>query len=284
MNDMIIGNREFKDEDRTYIMGILNVTPDSFFDGGKYDSVSNALIHTEQMIEDGADIIDVGGESSRPGFDMVGDEEELKRIIPVITAIKKRFDIPVSVDTFHWKVAREAAACGADMINDIWGLKYGGSHMAEVVKETGTSVCIMHNSGCTVKAGGGSLRELSDGFSTIIDDLRESIDIAKKNGISDDRIMVDPGIGFAKDYNMNMAAIANADRLKELGYPVLLGTSNKSVIGITLDLPVEERLSGTLATSVFAAIYGCSFLRVHDVKNNKRAVCMAKELLACRMK
>ena len=282
---MIIGNRKFADRGKTYIMGILNVTPDSFSDGGRYNNIDAALSHTEQMIADGADIIDIGGESSRPGFKMVGHDKEVKRIIPVITEIKKRYDIPVSVDTFHPAVAKEAAEHGADMINDIWGLKYyeDGIGMAQIIKETDTSVCIMHNSNITEKAESNNKKNLSKGLSVIISDLQESIDIAKENGICDDRIMIDPGVGFAKDYHMNMAAVANADRLKELGYPVLLGTSNKSLIGITLDMPVNERLEGTLATSVLAVLCGCSFIRVHDVKNNKRVVRMTEALLDYRL-
>lgn len=282
---MLIGNKVFEDSGRTYIMGILNVTPDSFSDGGRYNNIRAALEHTEQMIHDGADIIDIGGESSRPGFEMVGDEEELKRIIPVISEIRKRFDIPISVDTFHSRVAKEAACVGADMINDIWGLRYTGNKpgMAEVVKEAGISVCIMHNSYEMISAEENNRKDIDEGISKVVSDLGESVDIARRIGINDERIMIDPGIGFAKDYNMNMALIANTARLKELGYPVLIGTSNKSVIGHALDLLVSERLSGTLATSVLAVMDGCSFVRVHDVKNNKRAVCMAEKLLDYRL-
>lgn len=281
---MIIGNREFADSGKTYIMGILNVTPDSFSDGGRYNDISAALRHAEQMIDSGADIIDVGGESTRPGYETVGEDEELRRIIPVITEIKKRYDIPVSVDTFHYKVAREAASCGADLINDIWGLRYDNGEMAKTVKETGTSVCIMHNCTQNISAGGAGADAVYNGIEAIISGLSESLDIAKKAGIEKNRIMIDPGVGFAKDYHMNMGAAVNAGRLKELGYPVLLGTSNKSFIGITLDLPVGDRLAPTLATSVLAVLDGVSFVRVHDVRNNKMAVCMTEELLKYRLR
>ncbi len=280
---MIIGSRKFADKGKTYIMGILNVTPDSFSDGGRYNNIQAALAHTEQMIADGADIIDVGGESSRPGFSPVGDDEELRRIIPVITEIKKRYDIPVSVDTFHYKVAREAVYSGADLINDIWGLKYDDGKMAQVIKNTGAAVCIMHNSNIMQNAEYSDKNALKTEMSAIVSDLKESLGIAKDSGIKDDRIMIDPGIGFAKDYHMNMAAAVNADMLKELGYPVLLGVSNKSLIGLTLDLPVGERLCGTIAASVLAVVYGLNYIRVHDVKNNKRAVDMAEALLAYRL-
>ncbi len=282
---MIIGNRTFEDIGRTYIMGILNVTPDSFSDGGRYNDIDRALFHTEQMIKDGADIIDVGGESLRPGFEMVGDDEELKRIIPVITGIKKRFDIPISVDTFHSTVAEEAAKAGADMINDIWGLNYAGNDisMAKVVKDTGVSVCIMHNNDNIYKAENVDRHTIDNNINNIINDLKKSVNIAKEYGIEDDRIMIDPGVGFAKDYSVNMAAIANIDRFFMFGYPVLLGTSNKSVIGLALDLPTDERLFGTIATSVYAAGKGVQFLRVHDVKSNRQAVLMTEEMLRYRL-
>lgn len=282
---MVIGSRTFDDRGRTYIMGILNVTPDSFSDGGRYNDVDSALFHAEQMIKDGADIIDVGGESSRPGFEMVGCDEELRRVIPVITEIKKRFDIPVSVDTFHSRTAKESAEAGADMINDIWGLGYTGNDisMAKIVKETGASVCIMHNNATVYKAENMDKQTVYNNISCIIHDLKESVNTAKKYGIEDERIMIDPGVGFAKDYAMNMAVIANIDSFFELGYPVLLGTSNKSVIGLALDLPVEERLFGTIATSVYAAGKGVQFLRVHDVKSNRQAALMTERMLSSRL-
>lgn len=282
---MIIGNRTFDDRGRTYIMGILNVTPDSFSDGGRYNDTDRALFHAEQMLKDGADIIDVGGESSRPGFEMVGDDEELKRVIPVISEIKKRFDVPVSVDTFHSRVAKESAEAGADMINDIWGLNYRGNDisMAKVVKDTGVSVCIMHNNDEIYKAENVDKYTIDNNINNIINDLKKSVNLAKEYGIEDDRIMIDPGVGFAKDYAMNMAVIANIGRFFMLGYPILLGTSNKSVIGLALDLPIDERLFGTVATSVYAAGKGVQFLRVHDVKSNRQAALMAEKMLNYRL-
>lgn len=270
---MIIGNRTFSDKGKVYVMGILNVTPDSFSDGGCYNNVDAALIQTEKMIKDGTDIIDIGGESTRPGYDPIGDDEELKRLVPIITAIRRNFNIPVSVDTYHSHVAKEAAFAGADMINDIWGLKFknNSESMAKVVKDTGVSICIMHNSESVIN----DLVSVDRG-------LIESIGLAKKAGIPDERIMIDPGVGFAKDYNMNMAVTANLERFNELGYPVLLGASRKSLIGLTLDQPVDERLEGTLVTSVFAVLAGCSYVRVHDVKSNLRAIKMAEALMNYR--
>ncbi len=277
---MIIGNKTYLNEGKTYIMGILNVTPDSFSDGGCYNNIDNALKQAEILIQDGADIIDIGGESTRPGFTPVGMNEELKRILPVITEIKKRFDTTISVDTFHSDVAYEAVNAGADLINDIWGLRYDDNEvsMAQVVKKTGASVCIMHNSYDTINACGNNSEDVQNGIKAIINELNESIQIAKDYGIDDNKIMIDPGVGFAKDYHMNMAVIANLDIFSNLGYPVLLGASRKSVIGNTLDLPVDERLEGTIATSVLAVAKKCSFIRVHDVKSNIRAIKMMEEL------
>ena len=282
---MVIGNRIFLDDNKTYIMGILNVTPDSFSDGGRYTDIDLALKHVEQMINDGADIIDVGGESTRPGYTPVGDCEELRRVIPVIGRIKEEFDIPVSIDTYHSNVAKEAVLAGADLVNDVWGLAYEGNTipMADVVRETGASVCIMHNSNRRVTvATEGNIpdeKQIENGIDVIIKDIEKSLELASNVGIDRDKIMIDPGVGFAKDYHMNMATIANLKRFNELGYPVLLGTSGKSVIGITLDIPVDERLEGTIATSVLAVMSGCSYVRVHNVKSNKRAITMTEELL-----
>lgn len=246
-------------------MGILNVTPDSFSDGGKWNSIDAALFHAEEMVKDGASIIDVGGESTRPGYTKISDEEEIVRISPVIEAIKKRIDVPVSVDTYKSAVAEAAISAGADLINDIWGLK-ADERMAEVIANAKVACCLMHN-------------RTNDAYQNFLEDmmsdLRESIALAKKAGISDDKIIMDPGVGFAKDVNQNLLCIKHLDLMKELGYPVLLGTSRKSVIGLTLDLPKEERVEGTLVTTVMAVEQGAAFVRVHDVKENVRAVKMA---------
>lgn len=265
---MRIGTREFDIENRTYIMGILNVTPDSFSDGGNFHILDTALKHTEEMIADGADIIDVGGESTRPGYTKITDEEEVERTAPVIEAIKKNFDIPVSIDTYKAAVAKATIAAGADLVNDIWGLKYE-SEMAEVIAASGVACCLMHN------------RDNMDYQCFMEDmknDLRETIALAKKAGIAEDRIILDPGVGFAKSYENNLEAIRCMGQLKDLGFPVLLGTSRKSVIGLTLDLPVTERLEGTLATTVMAVAQGIAFVRVHDVKANARAIKMTEAI------
>ena len=185
---MIIGNKEFGNH--TYVMGILNVTPDSFSDGGKFNNIDSALKHTEQLINDGADIIDVGGESTRPNYTKISDEEEIERVVPVIEKIKADFDVPVSIDTYKSKVAEAAVGAGADLVNDIWGLKYD-KNMAEVIAKSGAACCLMHNR---------ERAEYNSFVEDVLDDLRETIAIAKKAGIADDKIILDPGVGFAKSY------------------------------------------------------------------------------------
>ena len=250
-------------------MGILNVTPDSFSDGGKFNQIDAALKHAEEMIRDGADVIDIGGESTRPGYIKISDEEETGRVVPVIEAVKKEFGIPISVDTYKSGVAEAAAQAGADLINDIWGLKYD-PHMSEVIAKSGLACCLMHNRDNT---------EYRNFMEDMKQDLRETIALAKAAGIADDKIILDPGVGFAKSYENNLEVIRRLKEFNELKYPVLLGTSRKSVIGLTLDLPAAERVEGTIVTTVMAVEAGCMFVRVHDVKENHRAIQMAEAIL-----
>ena len=265
---MKIGNREFDVQNETYIMGILNATPDSFSDGGNYNSVDAALKHTEQMIQQGADIIDVGGESTRPGYTQITDEEEIDRVVPIIEGIKKEFDIPVSLDTYKSHVAKAGIDAGVDLINDIWGLKYD-EQMAEVIAKGNVACCLMHN----------RKDNLYNQFvDDVLSDLKESIDLAKKAGIAEDKIILDPGVGFAKDYEQNLLIVREVQRLQELGYPILLGTSRKSVIGLTLNVPAEERVVGTVATTVWGVEQGCAFFRVHDVLENVQAIQMIRAI------
>jgi dihydropteroate synthase len=266
---MKIGNRNFDTVNQTYVMGILNVTPDSFSDGGKWNELDRALEHTENMIAEGASVIDVGGESTRPGYTMITDEEEIARVVPVIEAIKQRFDIPVSIDTYKSSVARAAVEAGADLVNDIWGLKYD-EQMAHVIADTQVACCLMHNRDNV---------NYQNFMEDVMDDLRETIAIAKKAGIEDEKIMIDPGVGFAKSYEQNLIAIRDVGKLHELGYPILLGTSRKSVIGLTLDVPKEERVEGTIVTTVVGVEQGCAFVRVHDVAANMRAIRMTRAIL-----
>ncbi len=266
---MQMGKYTFDTDHHCYVMGILNVTPDSFSDGGKWNDMDRAMAHAAQMIEEGATIIDVGGESTRPGYTMISDEEEISRVVPMIRELKKRFDVAVSVDTYKSAVAKAAVEAGADMVNDIWGLKYD-EKMAEVIANTGAACCLMHNR---------KEADYTDFMPDMLEDLKETVAIAKKAGIADDKICLDPGVGFGKTYENNLEAIHHVDQLLTLGYPVLLGTSRKSVIGLTLDLPASERMEGTVATSVIGVMKGCAFVRVHDVRENARAIRMTEAVL-----
>ena len=266
---MNVGNRVFDVEHRTYIMGILNVTPDSFSDGGKFNQLDAALYHAEEMIRDGADIVDVGGESTRPGHTVISDEEEISRVAPVIEAIKRRLDIPVSIDTYKGKVTEAALQAGADLVNDIWGFKYD-RRVAELTARYGVACCLMHNRTELI---------YQDYLKDVVADLRECVRIAKEAGVSDDKIILDPGVGFGKTYQMNLEIINHVDVLHSLGFPILLGTSRKSVIGQTLNLPTDQRVEGTLATTVVGVMKGCAFVRVHDVKENKRVIQMTEAIM-----
>ncbi|MCM1118127.1 MAG: dihydropteroate synthase [bacterium] len=279
---MRIGSREFDVENRTYVMGILNVTPDSFSDGGKWNCLDSALWHVEEMLAEGMDILDIGGESTRPGtaYNM-SVSEELERVMPYIEAVKGRFDVPVSLDTYKSQVAEAGIAAGVDLINDIWGLKWD-CEMARVIADSGVACCLMHNRRRVERVSGG---EQADEFGyesfleDVASDLVESVRLARQEGISEERILLDPGVGFAKTYEQNLQILHHLETLRALGYPLLLGTSRKSVVGLTLDLPVTERLEGTLATTVIGVLKGCSFVRVHDVKENVRVIHMTRAIL-----
>lgn len=266
---MKIGNREFQTEGHTYVMGILNVTPDSFSDGGKWNDRDRALKHVEEMLEQGADLIDIGGESTRPGYTLLPDDEEIARVVPMIEAVKENFDVPVSLDTYKSKVALAGIEAGADLINDIWGLKYDDK-IAGVIAESGLPCCLMHNR---------KNKDYGDFMQDVAADLAESVHLAELAGIHDDRIILDPGVGFAKSYEQNLEVINSLEELRVLGYPLLLGCSRKSVIGLTLDLPADRRMEGTLVTTVLAVVKGCMFVRVHDVGENVRAIKMAEAIL-----
>ena len=266
---MLIGNRKFDTKNHTYIMGILNVTPDSFSDGGNYKHLDKALFRVEEMLKDGMDILDIGGESTRPGYEKITDAEEIQRVVPVIEKVKDNFEVPISLDTYKSEVALEGIKAGADLINDIWGLLYD-NNMAKVIADSKVTCCLMHNREEAV---------YEKFFEDVMTDLRKVLEIAKNAGIRKDKIILDPGVGFGKSYENNLEVIRRVGEFKDLGYPILLGTSRKSVIGLTLDLPVEERLNGTLATSVYGIMQGCSFLRVHDIKANREVIKMLEAIL-----
>ena len=267
---MIIGKKEFDTAHKCYIMGILNVTPDSFSDGGKFNHLDAALRHTEEMIREGAAIVDIGGESTRPGHQVITDEEEISRVVPVIEAVKKHFDVPVSIDTYKGAVAEAALQAGADLVNDIWGFKHD-KRVAELTAKYGAACCLMHNRQEAV---------YDDFQKDVVSDLEECVRIAREAGVADDKIILDPGVGFGKTYEMNMEITNHVDILHQLGFPVLLGTSRKSMIGLTLDLPATDRVEGTLATTVIGVMKGCSFVRVHDIKENYRIIQMTEAILS----
>lgn len=267
---MKIGNKEFKLGERTYVMGILNATPDSFSDGGKFNEVELALKRVEEMIRQGADIIDVGGESTRPGFTVVEADDEINRVVPVIKAIKEKFDITVSIDTYKAKTAEAAIKAGADIINDVWGFK-NDKDMAAVAAKYDVQCILMHNR---------EDKPYENLMEEVKSDLEESIKIAMDAGVKKENIILDPGIGFAKTYEENLMVMKNLKEIRDLGYPVLLGTSRKSMIGNALNLPVDQRVEGTVATTVMGIMAGCEFVRVHDVLENKRACVMTDTILS----
>lgn len=266
---MQIGKKNFDLTNEILIMGILNVTPDSFSDGGKFNTLDTSLKQVEKMITDGADLIDLGGESTRPGHTQISDAEEIDRVAPMIEAIRQRFDIPISIDTYKSIVGEAALKAGADLINDIWGFKYD-PELAKVTAKYKVPCVLMHNR---------NNRNYDNLMTDLNRDLLESVDIAINAGVSKEAIILDPGIGFAKDYAQNMAVMNHLEALQTLGYPILLGTSRKGFIGLTLDLPVTERVEGTVATTVIGIMKGASIIRVHDVRENKRAAKMTAGIL-----
>lgn len=270
MAELKIADKVWKWGSKTYIMGILNVTPDSFSDGGRYNNMDNAIKQAVHMEENGADIIDTGGESTRPGSQPVSVQEEIERVIPIIQRLSEVIHIPISVDTYRAKTAEEALKAGAHMINDIWGLKHD-PELAEVAATFNSPICIMHN------------RSNGTGYNNLIQDmlleLSESINIAIKAGIRENNIIIDPGIGFAKTWEQNLLVMRHLEEFKKLGFPVLLGASRKSFIGKVLDLEVHERLEGTLAVTAAGIMKGIDVVRIHDVLENVRVAKMIDSIV-----
>ncbi|TYS61805.1 dihydropteroate synthase [Sutcliffiella horikoshii] len=255
--------------ERTLIMGILNATPDSFSDGGKYNEVERAVLRAEELVEQGADILDIGGESTRPGAEKVSLEMELERVIPVIQAISKEVQVPISIDTYKAEVARQAIQAGAHIINDVWGAK-GDPDMPAVAAELQVPIILMQNR---------KERDYHQLIPDMISDLFESITLVKHAGVKDENIILDPGIGFAKTYEDNIKVMQKLEHFHTLGYPLLLGTSRKRFIGHVLDLPAEERMEGTGATVCLGIQKGCHIVRVHDVKEIARMAKMMDAML-----
>ena len=252
------------------IMGILNVTPDSFSDGGRFQAVETAVSHARAMEEEGADVIDVGGESTRPGHTPVDAEEEIRRVVPAIKALKAAIRAPISIDTMKASVAAAAREAGADIVNAVWGLQRDPA-IARVAAEHGAPVCVMHH------------RTEVDETLDVVEDMKRflgrSIEIAQKAGIPDRAIMLDPGVGFGKTVAQNLTAIRRVDALAAMGFPVLLGTSRKSLIGHIIPREPAERVFGTVATSVVGWTNGATMFRVHDIRANRDALLVAQAVL-----
>ncbi|MBD1224683.1 dihydropteroate synthase [Virgibacillus halodenitrificans] len=243
---------------RTHIMGILNVTPDSFSDGGSYDSKEKAIQQAIKMEEDGADIIDIGGESTRPNHQPVSLEDEIDRVIPIIKAIREYTNLPISIDTYKAETAKQAIEAGADIINDIWGAKRE-PEIARVAAQYNVPIILMHNR---------NNKNYTDLIHDMKIDLKESIDIALDAGVQEDKIVLDPGVGFAKTAEDNLIVMNQLEQFVRMGYPVLLATSRKRFIGGVLDLPAEERDIGTGATTCLGITKGVQMVRAHNVKVN----------------
>lgn len=257
--------------ERTLVMGVLNYTPDSFSDGGKWNNVDVALKHMEEMVADGADIIDIGAESARPGFTPISAAEEIARLETILPRLVAACPVPISVDTYKAETAEYAMSTGAHIMNDIWGLQYAPEpgKMAAVAAKYGVPVVVMHNQEGTE-------------YDDIIEDMKRffirSAIIADQAGMSQDQIITDPGIGFGKDFDQNVYVMKHLQELTALPYPMLLGTSRKGFIGKILDLPVTERMEGTGTTCVAGVLAGCTIVRVHDVKSIVRMCKMADAL------
>ena len=267
MKEISCGNKEIILGKRTLVMGILNVTPDSFSDGGRYNNLDSAMKQAERLISEGADIIDVGGESTRPGHTQITSEEEISRVVPVIEKISKNLDTIISIDTYKYDVAEEAIKAGANIINDIWGLQYDKGEMAELVKKSNLPIIAMHNQNDEIYN--------KDIMLVLREFFEKTFKIADKYGIDRDKIILDPGLGFGKNVEQNIEILSRLNELKDME-PILLGASKKRFIGKLLnDLPFDERVEGTVATTVIGIEKGVDIVRVHNVLENKRACLVA---------
>lgn len=261
---------------RPFLMGILNITPDSFSDGGKYLQIDEAITHAEHMIHEGADIIDIGGQSTRPGAQNISAEDEIKRVIPIIKQLRKISQIPLSIDTYHAQVAKHAIDAGVDIINDISGLNFD-PNMAQIAGESGIPVVLMHIQGTPLTM------QQNPQYTNLIRQItayfEHSIELALKAGVKPTHIILDPGIGFGKSMEHNLQIIHNLSELKTLGFPLLVGTSKKSFIGKLLDDEINERLIGTVVTNTIALVNGANIIRVHDVRELKETIIITQAIL-----
>ncbi|MBL7119537.1 MAG: dihydropteroate synthase [Dehalococcoidia bacterium] len=269
-------SREFKWGERTYIMGVINVTPDSFSGDGLGHDVETAVAQGKRFAAEGADILDIGGESTRPGAAPISEDEELSRVIPVIQRLASDVPVPLSIDTYKYEIARQALSAGARVINDIWGLKRD-HRLAELAAEWGVPIILMSNqrdAGC------------QDILPEVISSLRKSMAVAMERGVARENIIVDPGVGFGKTLEQNLEIVCRLDELKCLERPILVGTSRKSMIGLVLDLPADQRLEGTAATVAISIAKGADIVRVHDVAQMARVCQMSDAIIRgrCQLK
>jgi dihydropteroate synthase len=265
------GNREFTWGERTYIMGVINMSPDSF-SGDGLSNMDEALLQAERFESDGVDIIDIGGESTRPRSEPITPEEEIRRVVPIIERLSQQVPVPLSIDTYKWEVAQEAVAAGARMLNDIWGLKRE-PRLADIAAKEGIPVVLMSNQ----RDG-----ECQDIISEVFKDLKRAMDIAIERGVPQENIILDPGIGFGKTLDQNLEIVSRLDEFSALGRPLLIGTSRKSMIGLVLDLPTQERLEGTAAPVALGISKGADIVRVHDIPEMKRVCQMSDAIVRGR--
>lgn len=264
-------NRKLELNKKTLIMGILNITPDSFSDGGDYVDINKAFKKAKKMIEDGANIIDIGGMSTRPGHKDIPIDIEIDRVIPIIKKISSELNILISIDTYHWKVAKEAIKNGAHIVNDIWGLQKDNGEMAKVVGESGAILVAMHNQDSTTYK--------NDIILSIRNFFQNTFEIAKKNNIQLNKIIIDPGVGFGKTFYQNIEVLSRLEELNDLG-PMLLGTSRKGFIGTITNVNIpKDRVFGTIATSIIGVQKGVNIIRVHDVKEHRDALLIADKII-----
>ncbi|SEI12294.1 Dihydropteroate synthase [Halobacillus karajensis] len=269
VNELRTSEKTYNLTKQTLVMGILNITPDSFSDGGLYFDIDQAVKQAKAMEEEGAHIIDIGGESTRPGHDPVSTDEELARVIPAIEAVKESVRIPISIDTYKAKVAEKAVEAGASIINDVWGaLKE--PEIADVAARYNVPIVLTHNR---------TNKEYTSLMDDIKKDLHKSIESAKQAGVKEEFIILDPGIGFAKTQDQNLEVMRNLNQLHELGYPILLGTSRKTFIGTALNLPKDQRMEGTGATVCYGVAQGVQIVRVHEVQPMIRMTRMMDAML-----
>lgn len=279
------GNIHFDDDRKTYVMGIVNATEDSFSDGGLFLKADAAIDHAMGLIKDGADIIDIGAESTRPGFKVVSADEELSRLIPIIKGLKERTDVPISIDTYKSVVAREVLKEGVALINDISFVS--DEKMPELIASHGCAYCLMHNVNNVSDGNQSNIIENLDGeaaddayVTRFMKECEDKADMLVKAGALRQQIIIDPGIGFNKNYQQNLRLTKELGKLRKLGYETLLGVSRKSIIGNALGLPTDQRLEGTLALTALAVLSDCRIVRVHDVKENVRVIRMLEAVMA----